>query len=646
MTWTGNEEWLEADGLGGFASSTVDGIRTRRYHGLLLVAQTPPTGRVMLVNGFEAWVETPAGKFFLSSQHYAPDVVYPEGSSYLDSFESEPWPKWVYKLPDGTLVEQEIFVKKDSPLTAISWNLVGPAKAKLFVRPLISGRDYHALHHQNGAFRFDAEVNVNRVIWRPYQGLPAIISVSNGKYAHAPEWYRNFRYDQEFARGFEETEDLASPGVLEFDLSSPATWFLSTDQNFKPSSVEAEFAHLRAAELERRQKFPSRLHKSADAYIVQRGAGKTIIAGYPWFTDWGRDTFIALRGLCLAGGRLDEAEGILLEWAAQVSQGMLPNRFADEGAQPQFNSVDAALWYIVAVHDFLKVSELVSDEVRGRLQGAAQAILEGYSSGTRYHIKADADGLLMAGEPGLQLTWMDAKVGDWVVTPRICKPVEVQALWLNALTIGSRWNKRWGQLFEQASRSFQERFWYDQGGYLYDVVDVDHVAGRVDSSFRANQILAVGGLPFPVLDTEKAVAVVKAVEERLLTPWGLRSLAQEEPGYRGHYGGNVVQRDGAYHQGTVWPWLMGPFVEAWVQIRGNTPEAKEEARGRFLQPLLQHLNSAGLGHLPEISDGDEPYQPNGCPFQAWSLGEALRLDQQVLKPVSTPEAAQAPKESA
>lgn len=627
-------EWLEADGLGGFASGTVDGIRTRRYHGLLLVAQTPPTGRVMLVNGFEAWADTPSGRFPLSSQRYFPDVVYPQGSHFVESFQPHPWPTWIYSLPGGTRLEQQIFLKPGSPLAVISWRLLSGQDLRLTVRPLISGRDYHALHHYNEAFRFEAQVQGKRVSWQPYQNLPAIHSVSNASYRHAPDWYRNFCYQQEWARGFEETEDLGTPGVLEFDLAQPAIWFLTTEATLIGDSVEESYQHIRAAELTRRQAFPTRLHQAADAYLVRRGEGQTIIAGYPWFTDWGRDTFIALRGLCLAGGRLDEAEGILLEWAGAVSQGMLPNLFVDKGGVAEFNSVDASLWYVVAAYDFLQAAaganRPVAEEARAKLQNAVEQILQGYAGGTRYQIKADQDGLLMAGETGLQLTWMDAKVGDYVVTPRTGKPVEVQALWLNALEIGSLWRDHWAQLLGKASKSFQERFWNPQG-YLYDLVDVDHQAGKLDPSFRPNQILAVGGLPFQVLEGERARAVVDAVEERLLTPLGLRSLAQAEPGYRGHYGGNAYQRDTAYHQGTAWPWLLGPFVEAWVRVRGNSHQAKQQARERFLKPLLEHLDQAGLGHVSEIADGDAPYTPNGCPFQAWSVGEALRLDQQVLR---------------
>jgi len=395
---------------------------------------------------------------------------------------------------------------------------------------------------------------------------------------------------------------------------------------------------LAASERTRRRGFRSPLDRAADAYFVARGSGKTIVAGYPWFTDWGRDTFIALRGLAIAGDRLDDARDILIAWSATVSQGMLPNRFPDGNGEPEFNAGDASLWYVVAVHDYLTTAarrgDRVSDRDHATLCDAVEQILVGYERGTRFGIRLDGDGLLAAGQPGVQLTWMDAKVGDWVVTPRIGKPVEVEALWINALRIGallSRGNrKRWNELAQRAAASFADRFWSSEHGWLFDVVDVDHVGGTQDATLRPNQILAVGGLPFPIVDGERARLVVAAVESALLTPLGLRSLASGMPGYVSRYEGGVGGRDGAYHQGTVWPWLVGPFVEAWIRVRGGSEAVKREARSRFVEPLLVHLGDAGIGHVSEIADADAPHVPRGCPFQAWSLGELLRLERNVL----------------
>jgi predicted glycogen debranching enzyme len=632
-----SREWLEADGLGGFASGTVSGIRTRRYHALLLAAVTPPTGRMVLVNGCEAWLETPSATIPLSSQRYDPDVIHPDGYRRIAAFEHEPWPRWTFALGNGMTIEHTIIAEHGRPAVGLMWRLQSKRKKPgtiLCVRPLLSGRDYHALHRENDAFVFDP-VSVEDegrapVVWRPYAGLPEIVVRGNGVYEHDPVWYRNFYYEAEAARGLDCIEDLASPGVFRWDLSDgQAVWHLSTDRGDRRRTAGAT-----EPERKRRAAFATPLHRAADGYLVQRGRGRTIVAGYPWFTDWGRDTFIAMRGLCLAAGRLDEARGILLEWAGAISDGMLPNRFPDVGDAPEYNSVDAALWYIVAVHDYLAARPRVPPTERKRLRDAVGAILHGHLAGTRHGIRADADGLLAAGEPGVALTWMDAKAGDWVVTPRVGKPVEIQALWINALRIadklevpGEKWSARAGR----AAEAFAERFWNEAAGCLYDVVDVDHTSGDVDASIRPNQIFAVGGLPWAVLAGPRARAVVDLVERTLRTPLGLRTLAPDDPRYVPRYEGGVWDRDGAYHQGTAWPWLMGAFVEAWVRVRGGTAAAARQARTRFLAPLIEHLEQAGLGHLSEIADGDPPHAPRGCPFQAWSLGEFLRLHLAVLK---------------
>jgi predicted glycogen debranching enzyme len=635
-------EWLEPDGLGGFASGTTTGIRTRRYHALLLTATTPPTGRMVLVNGLDAWVETgerPAvsGRWeFLTRQRYAPNVVAPEQPAAIRSFEADPWPTWVYRLQDGTRIEQELFVPRGLSLVALRWRILGrPGTVRLKVRPFLSGRDLHALHHANPAFNFDALAHGERVSWTPYEGVPGINAVSNGTYQSEPEWYRNFVYAEERARGLDFEEDLGAPGIFSWDLAeAEAVLILGTAGALPPGGAEQTFDQLRHTEHGRRARLGAGLARAADAYLVRRGAGSTIVAGYPWFTDWGRDTFIALRGLCLATGRLSEARSILLQWAGHVSQGMLPNRFVDLGDTPEFNSVDASLWYVIAVHDYLRAVEASggtpSAADRKILAEAVTAIVSGYRRGTRFGIRLEPDGLLAAGVPGVQLTWMDAKVGDWVVTPRIGKPVEIQALWLNALRIAGEFTRQHRDTLEKGLRSFNERFWHSDGGYLYDVIDVDHQAGTVDPTLRPNQILAVGGLPYAVLDERLAPRVVDTVASSLWTPVGLRTLAPDHPRYVARYEGDVRSRDGGYHQGTVWPWLLGPFVEAWVRVRGNTPAARREARRRFLDPLLGHLAQAGLGHISEIADAEPPHTPRGCPFQAWSVGEALRLDLSVL----------------
>jgi len=630
-------EWLEVDGLGGFASGTVSGIRNRRYHALLLAATTPPSGRMALVNGFDAWVETPGGSIAVSSQRYTPDVVHPGGVSRLETFTHEPWPTWTWRLDDGLAIEQEVFAVHGKPAVFIAWRLVGEAQGPVILkaRPFLSIRDFHGTQHENGAFRSTPDESFEHVSWQPYDGAPGVVARSNGHYRHDPTWYRNVLYREEAARGLDASEDLESPGVFQWDLGAkPAVWLFTpdTDRLNHLESTEELYVMTRRSEMARRQAFASPLHRAADAYLVKRGSGRSLIAGYPWFGDWGRDTFIALRGLCLATDRLEDARDILVEWAGAVLEGMLPNRFPDRGEKPEYNSVDASLWYVIAVHEYIRAAQerrpasFVADCHTGKLRAAVEAILAGYSGGTRFGIHADSDGLLACGQPGAQLTWMDAKIGDWVVTPRTGKPVEIQALWINALWIGGQASSRWEELLNKARASFTEKFWNEAAGALFDVIDCEHRPGSNDATFRPNQIFAIGGLPLALLESDRARRVVAAVEEGLLTPMGLRSLARGEPGYAPHYEGGVWQRDSAYHQGTVWPWLMGPFVEAWLRVRPDTAETRSEARRRFLAPLHKHLKAAGLGHVSEIADAEEPHTPRGCPFQAWSLAELLRLE--------------------
>ena len=641
MSLEPNLEWLETDGLGGYASGTAGLVRTRRYHALLLAAASPPTGRFVLVNGVEAFVATPSGTFPLSAQAYAPGVIHPEGQRLLTRFDADPWPRWRFALPDDTTIEQALTVAHGRSQVLLTWRLVQPRPGvTLTVRPLLSGRDHHALHRENPAFRFDEQWHDGRLTWRPYPGVPAIEALANGAFTREPVWYRNFLYKEERARGLDHLEDLASPGRFTFDLSKgEACLLLAAGERagsrhrgahaLPPGPAAVVARALRARETRRRERFRSRLHRAADAYLVRRGDGGSIIAGYPWFADWGRDTFIALRGLCLATGRLDEARSMLIEWAGAASRGMLPNRFPDSGATPEFNGVDAGLWFVVAAGDWRRAMRAAHRRpARGdetTLRRASEAILAGCANGTRHHIRAAGDGLLAAGEPGVALTWMDARIDAVPITPRIGKPVEVQALWVNALAIGAEWSGRWRDMRDRALASFRERFWHAAGGWLHDVVDDGHRPGVCDPTFRPNQILAIGGLPEPLLEGDRARAVVDQVEARLLTPLGLRTLDPRDPAYRGRYEGGPASRDAAYHQGTVWPWLLGPFVDAWVRVRGGAPEVKREARRRFLEPLIHHLESAGIDHISEIADGDPPHTPRGCPFQAWSVGEALRL---------------------
>ncbi|HEX6813590.1 MAG TPA: amylo-alpha-1,6-glucosidase [Planctomycetota bacterium] len=643
-----DSEWLEADGLGGFAMGTAGLVRTRRYHALLCAATTPPTGRFVLVAGYDAVLHVGRHELPLSAQRYLPDVVHPRGDRSIVSFTAEPWPAWEFalsadqlpadqlpaELPGGLRVRHELFVPHGSSAVVLAWRLDGTVPdgvpVWLEVRPFVACRDHHQLRRERDGLPLAQRQEPDGVRWLLGDAGPDVVACGNGSYREEPIWYRDFLYREEQARGFDAVEDLLAPGVFRFDLRRTEA-VLAFAAGGLPAALAggaAAVPALRERERARRAAFPSPLHRAADAYVVARGRGRTLIAGYPWFTDWGRDTFLALRGLCHASGQRAVARDILCEWARHVSDGMLPNRFPD-GGEVEYHTVDAALWFVVAAHEHLLGGAVTPDDA-GLLRRAMLAIVAGYAAGTRHGIAMDDDGLLRAGERGRQLTWMDAIVDGRVVTARIGKPVEVQALWINALRIAARLDDRWRRPAARAHDSFGARFWNEARGCLHDVVDDGHVSGAVDDRVRPNQVLAVGGLPSALLVGERARSVVDAVERELWTPLGLRSLAPGDPGYNPRYEGGPAVRDAAYHNGTVWPWLLGPFVEAWVRVRGGTAAAKAEARRRFLAPLRLHLRHAGLGHVSEIADAEPPHTPRGCPFQAWSLGELLRLELCVL----------------
>jgi predicted glycogen debranching enzyme len=637
-------EWLETDGLGGFASGTSSGLRTRRYHALLLVAAAPPADRRVLVQGFVARLETPEGAVEFWPQAYTGGWVTGQDVERVE-FSNDLWPSWRFFTRLGVRLDVEIFVPHGSPAAVVSFRL-GKAVpgAKLEVRPLLSGRDFHGTHHENAGCELQPQAQGNVLRFEPYAGVPAVLSLSNGEYQHAADWYRNFHYAEEAARGLDAEEDLASPGVFRFDVAEQeALWIVTADLPGKlaleDESPRALVSRLRQSERQRRSGFATPLERAADQYRVKRGDGRSLIAGYPWFGDWGRDTFIALRGISLATGDLGTARSILNEWAGVVSQGMLPNRFSDDASAPaEYNSVDASLWFVLAADELLShpaAYAVLPAPERRRIESAIDEIVTGYARGTRHGIRRDEDGLLACGENGVQLTWMDAKVGDWVVTPRIGKPVEIQALWVHAQLIASKRDPQLLPWAESARSALEQRFWNSERGMLFDVVDDGHRPGAVDAACRPNQIFAAGGLPLTLLSAARARSVVDAVERELWTPLGLRSLERGHLAYVPHYRGGVWERDGAYHQGTVWPWLIGPFVEAWVKTRGSTNEAKLLARQQFLAPLYEHLSRAGLGHISEIVDAEAPHTPRGCPFQAWSVAELLRLERVVLAPAAS-----------
>jgi predicted glycogen debranching enzyme len=631
-------EWLETNGLGGFASSTIVGLNTRRYHGLLVATLKPPVERFVLLSKLEETLFIDGQAFDLSANRY-PGAVYPLGFRYLKQFRLDPFPTFTYEI-EGIEIEKTVFMVHGENSTVVQYELKKnnhperPKNLSLEVRPLIAFRDYHSTTHENGAINHAVEERSGLATITPNQGLPSLYLAHNAvELRKTGDWYRNFEYDVERERGLDFSEDLFNPFVLRFDLRlrGQCSVIASTVQHCAAQAAQyrqAEIARRRDAEMESpiEDGFVRSLVAASDQYIVSRGEQETVIAGYHWFSDWGRDTMIALPGLTLPTGKYEVARSILRTFAKHVDQGMLPNRFPDAGETPEYNTVDATLWFFEAARAYLAYTGDL-DFVREELYPVFADIISWHARGTRYGIKVDASGLLSSGEPGVQLTWMDAKVGDWVVTPRRGKPVEIQALWYNALCIMEDLSrklgdepsqKRYRNMATVASWSFNRLFWNEKDGCLYDVTN----GAPPDPSIRPNQIFAVS-LTHSMLSPERARSVVEKVKEHLLTPYGLRSLAPSDPQYRGRYTGGPAERDGAYHQGTVWPWLMGPFLTAYVKVNGGSELSRRQA-SEWLAPLRDHLADGGLGHISEILDGDAPQWPAGCMAQAWSVAEIMR----------------------
>jgi predicted glycogen debranching enzyme len=628
-----SREWLETNGIGGFACSTAIGLNTRRYHSLLTAAMNPPGGRIVMLSKLEETLVIDDRRYDLSANQYS-GAVHPRGYVYLKDFKLDPFPVSTYGIDEITL-EKSVFMVHGQNTTAVEYRLYNPGQrtVQLELRPLIAFRDYHAVTHENTSL--DRHVQGHRqglVSVRPYSDLPALYFAHNGDEVNCRGyWYKNFEYALERERGLDFIEDLFNPFMLRFDLNTRnAASVIASTEALEASSAD----ELRMREQRRRSQIVANasaddelvrtLTVAADHYIVKRGDQYTVIAGYPWFTDWGRDTMIALPGLTLATGRDDIARSILCEFARHVDRGMLPNRFPDAGVIPEYNTIDATLWYFEAVRSLLQYTDDYRF-VQTQLYSVLTDIIEWHIRGTRYGIKMDVDGLIESTDPTVQLTWMDAKIGDWVVTPRNGKAVEIQALWYNALRtlediarrIGnSEHAMKYSAIADLAKRSFNNLFWNDKAACLYDCVLKD----GADGSMRPNQIMAAS-LTHSMLSKERAKAVVNAVERELFTPYGLRSLSCADARYRGRYFGNSIARDSSYHQGPVWAWLLGPFIDAYLKVNGKNAELQVR---EWLQVFSDHLMEGGLGHVSEIFDGDFPHVSRGCFAQAWSVAEVLR----------------------
>jgi predicted glycogen debranching enzyme len=627
-----SKEWLETNGLGGFASSTIIGANTRRQHGLLVVALRPPVDRHVLLSKFEERVLVDGHEAHISTNLY-PGTVFPHGFNIQTEFRLRPWPTFRYVSGDFE-IEKSVFLVRDENTIVVGYRNVqsrGPLQLK--VRPLLAFRDYNSLLERDDAVNMTVERGSGVLSVQPHGELPRLYFYTKPDAIETKsDWYYRFTYPIEEERGLDFEEDLFTPFEMMFRIPKEQTAFIVVSTE-KKSDVDAQ--KLAAREQQRRRQFADKrdpvreaLVIAADSFIARRGKDNlTVLAGFPWFTDWGRDTMIALPGLTLASGRFDVARKILLTFAQYCDRGMIPNVFPDDGVTPEYNTVDASLWFVVACWQYWKASE--DNDGARELLPALRDVIKYYREGTRYDIYADRDGLITAGTPGTQLTWMDVKVDGYVPTPRHGKAVEINALWLNALLMLAEMEEKLAKDIhaavvlrkhaDQVACSFNKAFWFPEGGYLFDVIQGDFR----DPTVRPNQVFAIS-LPYSPLEKAQQKSVFDVVTQHLLTPYGLRSLSPQYEKFCPRYTGNRWQRDCAYHQGTVWAWLIGPYCDAYVKIHGSRRAQRKEI-ARLIQGLIDHLEDAGLGTISEIFDGDVPHRPVGCFGQAWSVAEVLRV---------------------
>ncbi|MGD1278256.1 MAG: amylo-alpha-1,6-glucosidase [Tepidisphaeraceae bacterium] len=616
------EEWLITNGLGGYAAGTVVGCNTRRYHGLLCAATHPPVGRVMLLNrlGEVICVEGNEDQLLEFSINQFSDRFHPRGDRYLRRFDLDGGlVRWEYDV-EGIHVVKELQMPWKINAAGIRYTITADRSVELRLGPFMRLLDFH--HLRRGQARLEGAYE-QRSVWVKDGNHRVDIVADAGQFVCRPDWWFSYVYAVETERGLDDTEDLYTPGYFSLSTDGTASITLWASAQPEPSfdwdqQLQRRRTSMPALPWPSPSPSVTRLARAANDFVVDRPspdgtAGATIIAGYPWFADWGRDTMISLPGLLLTTERFEQARQVLCVFAQYVSDGMIPNRFDDYTNQPSYNTVDASLWFIHAAFEYARLAN-DAQTLEKVLLPACRAIVEGYRRGTRYHIHVDpADGLVTQGDPGTQLTWMDTKCDGVAFTPRQGKAVEINALWYNALRLLGEAQA------DAVARSFCKTFWISPFRGLADVVD----GPRRDVSIRPNQIFAVS-LPHSPLSHEQQLAVVETVRRELLTPVGLRTLAKSDSKYHGTYRGAQRQRDAAYHNGTVWAWLLGPFLEAYLRVNNRSDAAVDQAR-RWLAPLLESMEHGCIGQIAEIFEGNEPHRPCGCFAQAWSVAEALRL---------------------
>jgi predicted glycogen debranching enzyme len=623
-------EWVESTGSGAYASSTLCGLNTRRYHGLFVANDGPTEDRWVLLSRLDETLISEQGSCAISSREYL-GAVDPEGYRYLEEVSGVLHRTFRYRVAAlDCVVEKSILGVRDPEAIVVRYVLHGaPKQVQLQLEPFAAFRSYHALQ-SNSVRSIESSFGDDILTIQSGQKSIHVATSCPSEFRQNGYWYKNFFYRMEQERGFDSSEDLYRPGTLQLLLSSEMPLHVGVSQTKIPVS---DLEQIFDKEIQRRRKLfnpntdneiLTRLKIAADQFIVRDSSNTThIVAGYPWFTSWGRDTMIALPGLCLSTGRFGEARALLTSWAERLERGLIPNRLLDV-SKAEYNTIDASLWFVIACHRYFNASK-DKETIIESLFPAVMDILHWYRQGTDYEIHADTDGLILGGNDQTQLTWMDATVRGYPVTSRSGKAVEINALWINSLMIASEFAELAGQkkisedLASEADRvraSFENAFWNAQGNYLYDCVRPDGQDGRI----RPNQVLALG-LPFEVLAADKARSVLAVVERELLTPYGLRTLAPGSPGYRGHYRGGPEDRDASYHQGTVWPWLMGSYVTACLRY-GD--EALCHRAKNAINQLAENLDAGAVGNISEIFDAEFPFRPKGAVAQAWSVSELLR----------------------
>lgn len=633
-------EWLLTNGLGGFACSTIIGCNTRKYHGLLNIALTPPTNRRLLLAKYDEVLVYEGIAFPLDTNLYTLDTEM-TGQRFLMNFRLDPFPIFTYSIGDME-IEKRLFMLQGENTIVVRYRIIsGDGPIEMRVTPFVTYRDIHNVNpnglsldmsvddSEKGRFRFQATADA-----------PSLNFFHNAKSIGKPEYtWARFHYPVEEELGYEPEDFLLRLCEFSFNIKKdePAWIIATTKEETPPPALNLERDQLRRAQVfenKAQEIHPQketdinivRLLRAADSFIVKRGNGVSVIAGYPWFTDWGRDTMISLPGLFLETGRFEEARNLLLSFLIHYKDGLIPNTFPDGGEAPLYNTIDASLWFIHAVYEYYQATKDL-DAIRTPFMEVIKDIIQHYVKGTRFGIGQDSDSLIRGGEEGWQITWMDAKVEGKVITPRMGKNVEINALWYHALRVAAIFSDllddedtfaAYGLHAEKVKQSFEENFWFEDGGYLYDTIG----SNGADSSIRPNQIFALS-LPHPIINGPKAESVLSTVERFLLTPFGLRSLAPGHPDYKKQYKGNLLSRDMAYHQGTVWSWLIGPYIDAMLHVKGENRATAQEGM-KVIQPLLDHLETACLGSVSEIFDAEPPQAPRGCFAQAWSVAELLR----------------------